>query len=151
MIEDLIICSLSEKSIPFVAQLAALCLVGEKITENAIKDAMSYPHNFIFVAKIRNDIVGFIDYSIVLDNAYLNNIAVSPLYRHKKVASALMDQMIRGCIKNQAKTISLEVRKSNISAIGLYLNFGFLKMGLRRKIYSKPTEDGIVMKKTIYI
>lgn len=151
MIENLNICPLSETSIPFVVQLAALCLAGEKITENTIKDAMSYPHNFIFVAKIQNEVVGFIDYSIVLDDAYLNNIAVSPLYRHKKIASALMDQMISNCVKNHAKSISLEARKSNISAIGLYLNFGFIKVGFRHKIYSKPTEDGIVMKKTICI
>ena len=43
-------------------------------------------------------------------------------------------------------SIILEVRKSNFSAINLYLKFGFSELGIREKYYYDG-EDAIVMKK----
>ena len=45
--------------------------------------------------------------------------------------------------------LSLEVRVSNESAIGLYQAHGFTKEGLRRGFYTAPREDAYVMLKSL--
>ena len=42
--------------------------------------------------------------------------------------------------------LTLEVRKSNISAISLYKSFGFCEVGVRKKYYEN-TEDAVLMTK----
>ena len=41
--------------------------------------------------------------------------------------------------------VTLEVRKSNVPAIELYIKNGFSEVGLRKNYYTKPTEDAILM------
>ena len=44
-----------------------------------------------------------------------------------------------------AETVFLEVRASNEPAKALYLRHGFVPVGLRKKYYTNPTEDAILM------
>jgi ribosomal-protein-alanine N-acetyltransferase len=44
--------------------------------------------------------------------------------------------------------ISLEVRASNLAAITLYEQSGFVCVGRRRNFYRQPTEDALVMIRT---
>jgi ribosomal-protein-alanine N-acetyltransferase len=41
--------------------------------------------------------------------------------------------------------LTLEVRASNQSAIGLYLKHGFEEVGRRKNFYADPQEDAIIM------
>ena len=47
--------------------------------------------------------------------------------------------------KHEVESLYLEVRTSNVPAIGLYKKLGFEKVGLRKAYYSSPIEDAIVM------
>ena len=47
-------------------------------------------------------------------------------------------------IENE-KYITLEVRKSNARAIGLYEKFGFKSLGYRKKYYQDNNEDALIM------
>jgi ribosomal-protein-alanine N-acetyltransferase len=42
------------------------------------------------------------------------------------------------------EALYLEVRVSNTAA-GLYRSFGFTQVGVRKKYYDHPVEDGLVM------
>ena len=58
------------------------------------------------------------------------------------------------CLVEQAQkaglaNIFLEVRVSNETARGLYVQTGFEAVGLRKNFYSKPAEDGILMVKNL--
>ena len=44
-----------------------------------------------------------------------------------------------------AKTASLEVRASNRTAQALYRHFGFALVGRRRRYYTGPVEDALIM------
>lgn len=92
---------------------------------------------------------GFIAVMVNCDTADLLDIAVLEDSRGKGVATALMSFMDKECISRGVKEIFLEVRASNTPAISLYLKCGFEKISVRKKYYGDPTEDAVIMRKTL--
>ena len=80
----------------------------------------------------------------MLDEGYIDNIAVEPDARRHGVASALLDVFCRFGAANLA-FLTLEVRASNTPAIGLYEKHGFRRVGVRPNYYQSPKEDAIIM------
>ncbi|CCQ09886.1 Ribosomal-protein-S18p-alanine acetyltransferase [Pseudoalteromonas luteoviolacea B = ATCC 29581] len=70
----------------------------------------------------------------------LMDICVHPNWQRRGLAKALLSRFIEHCQQHQAENIFLEVRESNLSAIRLYENAGFVEMGVRKNYY--PTADG---------
>ena len=89
-------------------------------------------------------VLGYAGLQVVLDEGYINNVAVAPAYRRQGVAGQLLSAFLRF---GRAKLafLTLEVRSSNSSAISLYEKLGFRQAGLRRNYYDDPTEDGLIM------
>ena len=56
-----------------------------------------------------------------------------------------MHTAIEDCYKNGIKYITLEVRVSNIKAIGLYEKYGFKSLGTRKQYYQDNNEDALIM------
>lgn len=81
----------------------------------------------------------------ILEEAHLTNLAVSPDFRRKHFAAALMRKIIDDCYSEKVKYITLEVRESNVPAIKLYENFGFKSFGLRKGYYQDNNENAIIM------
>lgn len=115
-------------------------------SEKAIRDSMNASTCF-YTARIENKVVGYMGLSKIAGEGYVTNIAVLPLYRRKGVAKALLGRVISDC-KNQLEFISLEVRVSNDNAISLYKSFGFDEVGRRKRFYTHPEEDALIMTKT---
>ena len=115
-------------------------------SENAIRESMSECTTF-YVARLNDTVVGYMGISKVAGEGYVTNVAVLPQYRRKGIAKALLQFVIEDC-KNQLEFISLEVRVSNDAAISLYTNFDFKEVGLRKKFYTHPQEDALIMTKT---
>ncbi len=89
------------------------------------------------------DVMGFLTAQRVVDAADINNVAVHPDKRRQAVGSALLAAFLEqnaDCVQ-----IFLEVRASNEAAIGLYKKHGFLAVGMRKRYYTNPVEDGILM------
>jgi len=90
-------------------------------------------------------LMGHIVLSMVLDEGSIDNVAVSPAYRRRGVADALVrDAIVRGRDMGLA-FITLEVRAGNDPAIALYRKHGFVEVGRRKNYYEKPREDAILM------
>lgn len=137
---------LSNEFISQALEIYINCLNQKDLSASTLKITNSYPYNHIYIAIIRSQAVGLIDYTILQDQAYLNNIAVLPTHRHKKIASNLMENMINMCKHQNVKSLSLEVRCSNNIAINFYEKFNFIRIAKRSNLYCHPTEDGWVMK-----
>lgn len=60
-----------------------------------------------------------------------------------------MKHIINFCIEKKIKHINLEVSSNNITAINLYKNFDFQKVGLRKNYYGKY--DGILFTKNVWL
>lgn len=140
------ICKLSSEYINQTAKIYKSCLNQQNLSASTLKATSSYQYNHIYIAAINSQVVGIIDYSILSNEAYLNNIAVLPAHRHKKIATNLMENMLNMCQEQNVKSISLEVRCSNHVAINFYEKFNFIKIARRSNLYCQPIEDGWVMK-----
>ena len=89
-------------------------------------------------------ILGYAGLHVIVDEGYIDNIAVTPDARRHGVASALLDVYCRFGAVNLA-FLTLEVRASNEAARGLYEKYGFQQAGLRPGYYQHPREDAVIM------
>lgn len=81
----------------------------------------------------------------ILEEAHITTIAVLPQYRRKYIAEALLKTIVDECYKNMIKFITLEVRVSNVAAIGLYEKYGFKSLGTRKGYYQDNNENALIM------
>lgn len=88
-------------------------------------------------------VLGYVSLSTVLDEGYINNVAVRPEARRQGVATALLRELRRQGEK--LAFLTLEVRESNQEARALYANLGYREAGRRRGYYFHPREDAIIM------
>lgn len=101
----------------------------------------------MFIAAIGDDgqVLGYVGMMYVLDEGYISNVAVSPEHRRLGIADALINALIDRANDKDLSFVTLEVRKSNVPAIELYIKNGFSEVGRRKNYYTKPTEDAILM------
>ena len=130
--------------IPQVAALEKACF-SMPWTEAMLEDALFDPQaSFIVAEDEEGGVLGYAGLHVVLDEGYIDNVAVEPDARRHGVASALLDVFCRFGAANLA-FLTLEVRASNAPAIGLYEKYGFRRAGLRPGYYQKPREDAVIM------
>ena len=113
-------------------------------SENAILESMEQKTLFL-VAEKDGNIIGYMGLTMILDEGYVTNVAVSKDFRKMGVGTLLMNKAIDSAFLKGLSFISLEVRASNQSAISLYERLAFKKEGLRKNFYDNPKEDAIIM------
>lgn len=96
----------------------------------------------------KDTVAGFILYEVVRKRMHIANVAVSPDFRRRGVASDLILHVMKLGRKLHKVRVTLEVRKSNASAISLYKHLGFVKKRTI-KAYYEDGEDGLFMEATL--
>lgn len=114
-------------------------------TEMAFLNEIYNPTSINKVAVYENEIVAYICANSVIDEGHILNIAVYPDMRRRGIAVALLKNVVEELKKKSCKSLYLEVRASNISAIRFYENYGFVSVGIRKNYYTSPREDAVVM------
>jgi len=110
-----------------------------------LEEELYNPHaSFIVADDGEGGVLGYAGLHAVLDEGYIDNVAVEPAARRHGVASALLDVFCRFGEANLA-FLTLEVRASNQAAIALYEKHGFRQAGLRKGYYQDPREDAVIM------
>lgn len=135
---------MNESNVSAVAQVASENL-PEAWSLETYRNQLSNPNDFTFLACLDGEPAGFISVWYVLDEAEINNVAVSEKFRRKGIASALF-AAVEKALPNAQRWV-LEVRESNEKAISLYKKLGFENAGIRKNFYSKPMENAIIMVK----
>ena len=96
-------------------------------------------------AGVEDRIIGYAGLWKVCDEGHITNIAVHPDFRGMGVGNELMKHIIE-IAKNEGVTrMTLEVRKSNLVAFGLYCKYGFDSCGIRKAYYADNHEDAVIM------
>jgi len=92
-------------------------------------------------------LVGFYMAEMAGPDFTLMDICISPAHQGKGYAKSLLENLIDEAGQRNAESIFLEVRASNLSAIGLYEKCGFNEMGIRKDYYPAQNgrEDGKLM------
>ena len=101
-----------------------------------------------YIAKEENKIIGYAGFWHVADEGDITNIAVKQEYRRKGIASRLIETIIKEADRRKLLLLTLEVRELNAAAIKLYEKFGFKIIGKRKRYYTNPAEDALIM--TLY-
>ncbi|MFC1286797.1 ribosomal protein S18-alanine N-acetyltransferase [Bacillus paralicheniformis] len=97
------------------------------------------------VLEVEEQVVGYCGIWIVMDDAQITNIAVSPAYRGRRFGEALLKAAMKLCRMKKAVQLSLEVRISNHIAQNLYKKLGFEPGGIRKNYYTDNGEDALLM------
>jgi ribosomal-protein-alanine N-acetyltransferase len=79
------------------------------------------------------------------DEAHVTNIAVDPDAHRRKIASRLLFALVTEARRRGATACTLEVRVANHAAQGLYHQFGFAPVGIRKNYYAETGEDALIM------
>lgn len=116
-------------------------------TEEGIRAELKNKNARFTVALKGKKVIGYVGMYNVCSCGYITNIAVLPEYRRNGVAKRLLNEIIFLGTNENMDFISLEVRESNVAAIGLYRSLGFETVGVRKNFYTKPIEDAIIMTK----
>lgn len=87
--------------------------------------------------KIIGMVAGYIDNSIE-EISYISIVAVQKEYRGKSIAKKLLQKYIDECKEKNLKGVHLYTHKTNITALKMYKNFGFIS---KENVKEERTED----------
>lgn len=130
-----------------IARLEAECF-SDPWSEAAISESLTDPL-YTFTVAEEDGILGYIGAFTVAGEVQITNVAVTAAARRRGVGGALLDSLIALARTRGDELLTLEVRASNKNAQALYRSRGFAEVGRRKRFYSHPTEDGILM--TFYL
>ncbi len=116
------------------------CFTTEAYTKGQICDLLEYPNAIAFLAKIEADIAGFV-ISLVEDFegsklGHIVTIDVAVKHRRKGVGLRLLKAAEDALSQSEARTVYLEVREDNTSALQLYRKQGYVKTEILENYYS---------------
>lgn len=93
-------------------------------------------------------IVGYLVAMAGVDEMHLLNLTVAPDHQGQGHARFMLEALVATCRDRQARQLWLEVRESNARARAIYLQRGFVHVGVRKGYYPAAQdrrEDAIVM------
>lgn len=99
---------------------------------------------------LRRELLGYGGVMLVVGDAHITNIAVAPAAQRRRVASAILLDLLEAALRGGAGAATLEVRADNHGAQRLYGSFGFAPVGVRPGYYppsgpSSGRQDAIIM------
>ncbi len=133
---------------PKLAELDKRCFAipwSEKSFNNELKNENA---NYL-IARDGDKVVGYAGFWEVCGSGDITNVAVDADYRRQHIGSRLIEEMIRKAKSMNLELLTLEVRRSNIAAQGLYEKYGFEVLGARKAYYSDNREDALIMTKML--
>ncbi|HPF87545.1 MAG TPA: ribosomal protein S18-alanine N-acetyltransferase [Candidatus Limiplasma sp.] len=82
---------------------------------------------------------------IIFEESHITNIAVDQAYRGQGIGETLTRALIQYAANLGVDYMTLEVRRSNLVAQGMYEKLGFIKLGVRKRYYTDNQEDALLM------
>ena len=95
------------------------------------------------VIEDEHEVLGYAGLMVVGDEAHVTTVVVHPDRREDKLGTRLMLALVAAAKQANARSLTLEVRASNIAAQRLYQRFGMAPVGVRKKYYKD--EDAMIM------
>jgi ribosomal-protein-alanine N-acetyltransferase len=146
--QDVVIRSMTLEDLSAVMRIDGLSLPTPWSERNFRHELIENPASRLLVAEgSRKDaqILGFIGFWMLVDEAHISTIAVDPEHRRRGIGTLLLHGAMQMAVPLGATLMTLEVRHSNFGAINLYAKQGFQITGRRRQYYRDNQEDAILM------
>lgn len=132
------------EDIDSVLEIEHLCFPSPWTRESFIREIQTNMLAKYLVIELHGRIVGYGGMWFIVDEAHITNIAIHPKYRERGLGSYLVKSMIEYTKNLGIYRMTLEVRKSNLTAQRLYEKFNFKSAGIRPKYYNNQ-EDAVIM------
>lgn len=127
-----------------ILKLEKLCF-STPWTEGQLLSEIESEYGCIFVKYDDEIPVGYSIWHMAGDQAELYRIGTDPDKRGKGYANTLMETGLAWAKEQNAESVFLEVRAGNAPAISLYEKHDFENLGIRKKYYTDPVEDAVIM------
>ena len=101
--------------------------------------------SFLYVLRLAQEIAAFCSFWLVLDEVHINNLAVRPSHQGRGLGTALLGHVLEAGAARGAERATLEVRRSNATALRLYERLGFKVAATRPNYYVSPSEDALIL------
>jgi len=131
------ISKIESRLLPQVFEIERLCFTSP-FPESYLRSLAESGSDSFLVAIEANRVIGYVSALVRERDAHVASIAVLEDFRRRGVGRALVSELIKSLKLRYIRTVSLEVRKSNTSAIRFYESLGFERIGLMPSYY----EDG---------
>lgn len=138
------------EDLPQVMEIENLCFLHPYKEKDLIYEINENPVSNVWVIEYSNkslglkQIVGFVDYWVTFDSGTICQIAVHPDIQRSGIGTIMMEEVKKDAYAKRVKTLTLEVRESNVKAINFYKKHGFVISHKKEGYYSNG-EDAIYM------
>jgi [ribosomal protein S18]-alanine N-acetyltransferase len=147
--------TIEDASIRLLDQLYEIekkCFNQEAFSKQQIAYLLNDYNSLSYIAKINDQIAGFIIAQIDMEHnqlfGHIVTIEVIAQYRRKGVAQKLLNEVETIAKLKGAKECRLEVRENNLVALKLYQKFGYKKIAKLENYY--PTAHGLYLRKNLF-
>lgn len=129
-----------------VAELEKVCF-STPWSEQSIAQELHNPLSLWLLAVEGESLAGYVGSQTVMGETDMMNLAVAPQRRRQGIGRRLVEELTARLARMGSRSLTLEVRASNVPARALYEAMGFVQTGLRRGYYRSPREDGLILRK----
>jgi len=140
----------TESDLPGLLELERACFSSPWV-EEAFQQELDLPQADLWLVFEPGEGTpcAYIDFWVVAGEVSLLNVAVHPSARRRGLAGKLLCLMETRGIQKGGATVFLEVRRSNLAGLALYVAEGYEQIGIRKGYYSDNKEDAVVMSKAL--
>jgi [ribosomal protein S18]-alanine N-acetyltransferase len=117
-----------------IVQLDRLCLGGLWSPDQYAREHVSDKSDIV-VARLGDQVLAYGCVWSILEEAHITILAVDPQFQRRGLGRLILWGMMECAIKRGLERSTLEVKETNLAALGLYQAYGFTEAGRRPKYY----------------
>ena len=144
-VESVIVRHMTVNDVPAVMEIDRLSLPTPWSERGFHYELTENPASCLLLAERFPQILGFIGFWRLVDEAHISTLGVLPDQRRQGIGSMLLREAIKQAMTRGALLVTLEVRQSNLAAINLYHKHGFEVVDRRVGYYRDNQENAILM------
>jgi ribosomal-protein-alanine N-acetyltransferase len=138
--------TLSEDDLDEIVAIERASFTNPWTREMYLRELQNPDVSFLYVLRLPEaGIVAFCSFWQVLDEVHINNLAVRREFQGRGLGTAILEHAIQAAAKRGATRATLEVRRSNTTALRLYERLGFEVAATRPNYYMSPPEDALIL------
>ena len=135
---------LKKSHIEGIIRIESLCF-SVPWSKEAFLQELNNEIAYYLVAIDHGQVLGYGGMWIILDEAHITNVAVTPMRQREGIAKDIVEGLIKRADEFNVLAMTLEVRMSNQTAIDLYKKFHFEEAGIRKGYYENNNENALIM------
>ncbi|GIU91255.1 MAG: putative ribosomal-protein-alanine acetyltransferase [Acidimicrobiia bacterium] len=112
-------------------------------SQQVFEEELARPDRVYLAADASGRLAGYGGIMFVGDEAHITTLAVHPHHRGRRLGTRLMLGLVEAALDRGARSLTLEVRVSNLPAQRIYRRFGMAPVGVRKRYYRD--EDALIM------